>query len=304
MMKEFDADVIQSEILWTALAGIFLKKRFHKPLILVEHNVEYLKFRDLGKISYFFLSYLLWVIEKFACLQADKIVILSQEDKERLIKLYRVNAEKIEVITTRLDLDFLKDNEEGGRRARQSYGIEEKTPVLAFIGNLKYEPNILAVSQIAEKVYPRVKEKFPQAKFLVIGQTDERILKYQQEGLIFTGYLERGEMVNHLSAADVVVVPVDSGSGIRTKIIEAAACSRVVVTTKFGAEGLKFIPEKEIVVTEKMNEKYLQSVLNVLLDEEVRRKIGEAAREKAVKEYSLDSAVRRFELIYEQLGAR
>jgi len=303
-MQKFEPDVIQAEILWTALAGIFLKKKFKKPLVLVEHNVEYLKFKDIGGISYFLLSYLLWVIERYACLWADKIVILSQEDKDRLIKLYGVRPDKIEVITTRLDLEFLTYREEGRRRIRQMYKIDEKTPVLAFIGNLKYEPNILAVRYTVEEVYPQVKEKFANARFLIIGQSDKRILKYQRKEVIFTGYLGREEMRDHLCAADVIIVPVDSGSGIRTKIIESAACSRVVITTRFGAEGLKFIPDKEIVVSEKLNEEYVDAVLNAISNEEFRKKMGEEARKKAVQEYSLGTAVKRFEQIYEQLEVK
>lgn len=171
---------------------------------------------------------------------------------------------------------------------------------MAFIGNLRYEPNISAVRYIVEEVYPVINQKFHDVIVLVIGQLDKRVLKYQQKGIIFTDYLERSDMVDHLCAADVIVVPVDSGSGIRTKIIEAAACSRAVVTTQFGAEGLKFIPNKEIIVTDKIT----QAVLDLISDVEYRRKIEESARKKAIEEYSLEAAVKRFEQIYDQLVAK
>jgi hypothetical protein len=43
------------------------------------------------------------------------VIILSEEDKARLIRLYGISPEKIEVITIRLDLEFLRYKMEEGK---------------------------------------------------------------------------------------------------------------------------------------------------------------------------------------------
>ena len=78
--------------------------------------------------------------------------------------------------------------------------------------------------------------------------------EYGRDGLIFTGFVDararhepgrRGgidpNLSDYLSASDVVLVPLDSGSGTRLKILEAAANARPVVSTRIGAEGQVFL---------------------------------------------------------------
>lgn len=298
LMKNFNCDVIQSELLWTAFAGIFLKIRFNKPLILVEHNVEYLKFKDQRKPIYF--TYIVKKIEKIACKSADKIVVFSKIDKEHLIDLYDVQENKIEIINPYLDLDIFNYNTRGAEVVRNKYKVN-KGMILTFVGNLEYIPNITAVKYISERIYHDVIENYPDTKFLIIGQSYEHVLKYKRENIIFTGYLDRSSLVHHLLASDIVIVPIDSGSGVRIKILEAAACSKPVVSTKKGAEGLNFIDDKEIVLTDNADEKFVASIIRLIEDKELGRKIGENAREKIEKEYNWEKNVKKFEKVYNEI---
>ena len=298
LMKNFNCDVIQSELLWTAFSGIFLKIRFNKPLIIVEHNVEYLKFKDQGKPIYF--TYLLKGIEKFACKLADKIVVFSKIDKDHLINLYDIQENKIEIINPYLDLDVFNYSTRDAAVVRNKYRVDEGM-ILTFLGNLEYIPNITAVKYISEQIYPAIIQRYADTKFLIIGQSYEHILKYKRENIIFTGYLDRSSLIHHLSASDIVIVPIDSGSGVRIKILEAAACSKPVVSTKKGAEGLNFIDSKEIVLTDNVDEKFVASIIRLIEDKELRRKIGENAREKVEKEYNWERGVKKFENIYTEI---
>ncbi len=301
--KNRQFDVIQCEILWTAFAGIYLKKRFQLPLILVQHDVQFLKFKSFRKLI--FLPYLVKKIEGIACNAADKIVALSQEDKTRLTDLYDIAPNKVKVISLYSDLDVYRYNDNGVRNIRKKYGLDKNGAIVTFIGNLRYTPNKLAVKNIREKIYPLVVDRHPATKFLIIGQTSEDILnkydKYNKKNLFFTGHLGTEDLIDHLSASDVVIVPTDSVSGQRRKILEAAACARAIISTSNGAEGLDFVPGSEILVTENVDQEFVEGVIKLIEDEELRKVIGSNAYRKAKKKYNWRIMVEEFNKLYQEV---
>lgn len=301
IMKEFDADIIQCELMWPAFVGIFLKWKFNKPLILVEYNVEYLKFKTIGKFGYYLLGYLLKKIEKIACKTADKIITLSEIDKEQLINLYHLNEDKIKTIIPCVNIEEVEYKNSESKTIRKRYQIEDKDVILTFVGNLKYIPNIIGVKYIAQIISPAIIDKYPNSKILIIGQGQDSVLKYKRENIIFTGYLDMESYIKYLSCSDIVIVPIDRGSGIRIKILEIASCAKPIVATYKAVAGLNFINQEEILLTEKVDEKFIEAIFKLIEDEELRKKIGQKAKEKVIKEYNLNKLLKEFEDVYKQI---
>jgi len=132
------------------------------------------------------------------------------------------------------------------------------------------------------------------------------LLEYQRERMFFTGFVtsnrnESPNLTDYLSASDVVIVPMDRGSGTRLKILEAAACSRPILSTEIGAEGLEFTDGEEILLTEEVDEAFIQLLLGLLEDERRREQLGARARKKLLARYSWQREVRRFEEVYRGL---
>jgi len=296
MMKDSNSDIIQCEPLWSILSGVLLKKKFDKPLILVDQNVEYLKFKQLGKSHY---CYFVRKLEKTGCEYADKIIVVSEVDKSNIMKLYATPEEKIETIRNSVDTEAIRYSEEGRIFVRNMYNISDETVVLAFLGKLDYTPNFVAVRYIAERIYPAIVKMYPRSKFLIIGKNHEPLLRYKRDNMIFTGYVNN--LQGYLSASDIFLAPLDSGSGTRLKILEAASCSRPIVSTEKGAEGLDFLDGKEIVMAENVDERFIESVLELIKDEELRETIGKNARKKVESQYNWGEEIRKFNEVYEEL---
>jgi glycosyltransferase involved in cell wall biosynthesis len=177
---------------------------------------------------------------------------------------------------------------------------------LTFVGKLDTIPNTAAVRYIAEEIYPAVLAEYPQTVFLIIGQNYDHLLPYKKERMIFTGFVSSREdvspnLADYLSASDVVIVPLDSGSGTRVKILEAAACSRAIVSTEIGAEGLDFVEGREILLSERVDEEFIGLVLGLLKDKPRRQELGRRAREKVLSHYSWEREVAKFERIYQEM---
>lgn len=304
MMKNSDIDIIQCELLWTALAGIHLKKKFDKPLLLVEENVEHLKFERFGKPRYF--SYILKKVEEKCCKSADKIVAVSDVDKKYIEELFDIPEDKIQVIHHCVDPEMFKYSKEGGSVVRSRYNMDNESIVLTFVGKLDYIPNTRAVKYIAEKIYPAIIQKYQNSKFMIIGQNYEHLLSYKKGNIIFAGFVTSRQDVfpnlsDYLSASDIVIVPLDSGSGTRLKILEAAACSKPIVSTEIGAEGLNFFNNEEIILTEDVDEEFIAGIMKLIEDKKFREKIGDNARKKIVSKYRWEDEIKKFEEIYEEL---
>lgn len=303
MATSFRPDIIQAELLWTTPTAYYLKRWLGKPMILVQENVEYLKFKRMG-LAQPFLS-LIRYLERWGLCGADRIVALSEVDKGFMVELYDISPEKVAVIPHCIDLETFAYREEGATLVREKLNLGQAF-VLAFVGKLDYIPNERAVRYIAEEVRPAVLSRHPEAVFLIIGQNYEDLAPYADEHLLFTGFVNgRKEftpnLADYLSVSDLVLVPLDSGSGTRVKILEAAACGRPVISTRLGAEGQDFVAGEEILLTDELGEEFVRGVLRLMEDEELRRRLGEGALRRVQTSYDWSQVMIRFEEIYAQL---
>lgn len=305
LMNRTRADVIQCQVLFTCLVGYFLKRRFGKPIVLVQENVEYLKYKRFGSSAP--LTDLLRRLEGFGCRVADKIVAVSEADKHFMREIYGIRDDKIEVVHHCADAEQFRYDEKGRQVVRELHKVLPDDMVLTFVGKLDTIPNARAVRYVAEYMYPTILAQYPGTTFFVIGQNHEELLDCKRERMVFTGFVStskdvRPNMVDYLSASDVVLIPLDSGSGTRLKILEAAACSRPIVSTVIGAEGLEFADGEEILLTEDVDEAFVQLVLGLMQDRARRESLGERARQKVLARYSWEREVAKFERLYEELG--
>lgn len=307
LMSRTRADVIQCQVLFTCLVGYFLKRRFGKPLVLVQENVEYLKYKRFGSSAA--LTYLLRKLEEFGCRVADKIVAVSEDDKRFMKEIYGIPDEKIDVIHHCANPELFRYDEEARRITRELHNLSQDEIVLTFVGKLDTIPNARAVRYIAERIYPDILAQCPRTTFFIIGQNHEKLLDFKRERMVLTGFVSTRKdvhpnMADYLSASDIVLIPLDSGSGTRLKILEAAACSRAIVSSEIGAEGLEFVDGEEILVTKDVDSEFIQSVLRVIADPVLRKSLGERARQKVLARYSWEREVGKFERVYEGLDSK
>jgi glycosyltransferase involved in cell wall biosynthesis len=334
--RHFKPDVIQAELLWTAPIALWLRRRTGIPVVLMQENVEYQKFVRFGLTSPF-LRLVKW-LEGWACNAADRVVALSEVDRDFMIDLYGVPPERFALIPHGVDPDLFDFRPEGAARARQKLGLAPDVPILTFVGKLDYTPNVRAVKSIARLIAPAVWEQYPEARFVIIGQGGEDLPEYGAEGLLFPGFVDaranpstpradpalrttstpradpalrttstpraaiHPNLSDYLSASDVVLVPLDSGSGTRLKIVEAAANARPVVSTIIGAEGQSFVDGQEILLAGEVDASFVEATLRLLADPGLRQRLGRAARAKVLDRYSWRAQVDKMEEVFGALG--
>ncbi|MGQ9617709.1 MAG: glycosyltransferase family 4 protein [Candidatus Aminicenantia bacterium] len=266
--------------------------------ILDEHNIEFIRAkrrfentRNILKKIYYFLIYLrlkryeLKVIKNFeACL------VCSEVDR-KLVKRY-LDVEPI-VIPNTIDINYFYPK----RR-----GVSTKT--IVFLGTLWYEPNFDAVKFFLKEIFPIIKKRVADAKFLVIGEGSRKDFDfecYETKDVIFSGYVD--DVRDYLSEARVFVAPLRMGSGTRFKILVAMAMGLPVVSTSIGCEGLDVEDGVNILIADR-SEDFANKVIELIENEELRKSISSNGRSLVESKYSNDIVKEKLRNILKNLNFR
>ncbi|MGB9765225.1 MAG: glycosyltransferase family 4 protein [Candidatus Saccharicenans sp.] len=152
-----------------------------------------------------------------------------------------------------------------------------------------------------------IKAEFKEVRLIVVGGPVKKkylnLVKPEfREDVHFEGPVLK-ERPNYYASADIFCSPVDKASfGIT--LLEAMASGKPIVATENVGYNDLLEPEESIVVARKSSRALAEAVLSLLRDDLLRKKMGEAGREKALK-YSWEAIVPQLEQIYlEVLGAK
>ncbi len=235
LVKRHDIDFILASHLWSGLYGILLKVISGKKLIFDNHNVEMLRFRRSGNPIW----PLIYVIEFSITFSADMIYCVSRQDFTYLRSYYNIQDTKMQVVANGVDVSMLSKYHADIINIRTNLGIYPDDALILYFGSLTYKPNQQAINIIQEQVIPRLLREDFHFKVIVAGAGGKKYQtqhKVHESNLIFTDFVD--DIHALIFAADVVIVPITSGSGTRLKIIESIACGKPVISTRIGAEGL------------------------------------------------------------------
>ncbi len=123
-------------------------------------------------------------------------------------------------------------------------------PVVAFLGQMDYAPNVEAAISLAREIMPRVRATVPQARLLVLGRrpTPEVAALARPGEVDVTG--EVGSVPAALERAAVFAAPLQTGRGLPNKVLEALAAARGTVVSSFAARALSGVPGRHYVVAD------------------------------------------------------
>lgn len=123
--------------------------------------------------------------------------------------------------------------------ASYSFTLDNRQPrTMLFLGSFRHEPNRVALNWFLKHVMPRVMERTPDARLIVIGSDPPPAHTLPDFGgaVEILGFVD--DVRQPLRDYAVFVCPILSGSGVRVKLLEAFASGIPAVSTQIGAEGL------------------------------------------------------------------
>ena len=164
--------------------------------------------------------------------------------------------------------------------------------------------NIVGLRWFLERVWPIIVSKHPAASLTVCGDISDAFTR--EDGLRQTERVDWRGKVDDLSGyyrdAEVCILPYLGGSGFKTKLIEAMAYGRAVVSTTEGAAGLAPSAPPIVLIADEP-ERFADNVIMVLRDMELRSALGRRAATYVQHRLGPDTLYRPIlELIHASVG--
>lgn len=155
---------------------------------------------------------------------------------------------------------------------------------LVFTGAMDYIANEDAVLFFHRDILPQIERQLPEIRFWVVGRDPgPRLAALARDPRItLTGAVE--DVRPYLARATVVIVPMRLGSGTRIKIMEALAMGKAVVSTRAGAEGLRVVAGRHLLVADEPTA-FAAEVVRLARDPAERQRLGREGRALVEAEY-------------------
>ncbi len=178
-------------------------------------------------------------MERRAAHLSDQLFTVSEDERLYFEKL---GARNVKVVPNGVDCEAFQSLPAG--RLGQP-------PLVLYLGNMSWGPNISAATFLAREVLPRLLKRYPDARLRIVGRspTAETKALASLPGVEVIGDVP--EIKPHLGQAKVLAVPLDSGGGTRLKILEAFAAGLPVVSTAVGCEGLGVRHSEHLLIGER-----------------------------------------------------
>lgn len=237
LIRNKQIDTVILEHPYYGWLGWILKKRFPVRLIVHTHNIEYERFRSIGKAWWKLLRiYETWVLR-----QADEILCISEEDRKWMIE--KMQIEKNRCILVPYGIPYRTPPEDKIKCKElicQNHGLDRNLPLLFFNGLLDYKPNLEALDVILNEMLPRLREQELPYNILIAGkrlpETYKDLKAWNKQQVFYAGFVDDIDL--YTKAADILLNPVISGGGVKTKMIEALGANTSVVATQSGSAGV------------------------------------------------------------------
>jgi glycosyltransferase involved in cell wall biosynthesis len=246
-------------------------------------------FVDLGlnayrkDISYRFVK----LFEKIAISKATLLTGPSLDLVEKVRQYLKVNRH-VEIIPNPIDIEMFSP----GENAQQGDLVR-----VLFLGRLEDRKGIFTMAEAV----PIVCRQCDSVRFTLIGMDTRNIKghdsareylreKWRSENCLdrveFINYLPLTEVIDYYRSHDLVWVPSLYDNSPFT-CLEAMACGKPVIGSKAGGIPEYFSSEDEgIVVPVRDHEALADATIDLVRNREKRLKIGQCARDKAVRVYS------------------
>ena len=287
-IKAFSPDIVHAHSTKAGYAARLACAVLRKPVIFTAHGWAFTEGRRLWK-----RKLLAWA-ERLAAKVTTKIICVSEHDRELALRWKVAKPQQLVVIHNGVDLrPFL---EADGTALRRELKLGD-LPIMTFVGRLAPPKDLMTLLEAVKALSDGV--------LLVVGDGELRpqVEKYVQEhglegGVRLLG--QRSDIPEILAASDIFVLS-SFWEGLPYTIIEAMMAGLPVVATRVG--GVPELVEDGVtgfLVPPKDPGALAEALRKLVEDPELRRKMGEAGRKKALKEFTLDRMLRETERVYEK----
>jgi D-inositol-3-phosphate glycosyltransferase len=272
-INDFNLDLIHGHSMYSF--GYALTKKL--PYVATLHGTQLNEFKNSlqygASPNHIITDFSSMLMERYSGKKADRVIVVSQENRRDVISQYGIPDKKIITIPNGVDVSrFTPSN------------CESKT--LIFVGRLHERKGIDKLLKSFSKV---IKEE-PEAILKIVGSGEDegrlkglaKKLKLDEKNVKFLGFVPEKKLPEVYSSSSIFVLP-SYYEGFGIVLIEAMSAGLPLVSVRTGGatEVIEDGKNGYLVDYDDMHE----AILKLLGDKKLRKKFGQISREKVEKEY-------------------
>jgi glycosyltransferase involved in cell wall biosynthesis len=244
-------------------------------------------------------------LERALARHTDRLVGVSRQTIEDLIRLGIAPREKFSVIPLGLELEPFADIKPASEDAlRAELGVRDDRMLLAYVGRIVPIKRV----DLLLRAFARAYASGVHAHLAIVGDGEARP-EFEQlaielgagSAVSFLGY--RRDLTRIAAAADAAILSSDN-EGTPVWLIESAAAGLPAIATDVGGTRDVVTPETGIVVPPDDERALAAAVAEMAEDRDTRRAMGERARARVLAHYSVERLIEDIDALYTELLQR
>jgi len=280
------------------MTGLLLKRTLGLPYVQYVFGLEIAR----PALEPWTRERLEWVLQN-----ADRVVAISRATADLAVRL-GARPDRVVFVPPGVDVETYHPDPEAGARIHRQHRLDGRKVILT-LGRLvarKGQDQVI-------RALPRVLEAVPEAVYMIVGDGPDRerleALAREvgvAEQVIFAGRIPDGKVVAYYNSADVVAMPSreepETGDveGFGMVFLEANACGKPVVGGRSGGVVDAVTDGVTGFLVDPHDSADLAARLVTLLrDPDLARRMGEAGRKRAQREFAWGRSAQRLGISFE-----
>jgi polysaccharide biosynthesis protein PslH len=266
-------DVVIFESLFAAIYTPIIRTAFKGKICYRSHNLEFRIWSDLAQNEKNPLK--AWYIKQLAkTLKMEELTTWNQVDL--ILPISKNDAEFMKQ-TTQTKVHYLPSSMPDNKRE-----INRTIQRVCFLGSFDWEPNLEAIKWFIDVILPVISLEFPQIEFHIAGSKSTEIpFEYRKASVVIHGFVE--DPLQFMAENGIFVAGLQSGSGIKMKILEAMSIGAPCVLTTKAAEGLRI---DSIIPVHNNTESFISDIRELLKNEDQRNVRGTLGKQFIQENFS------------------
>ena len=285
ILRKMQIDLVNVDLPMPCINLLPIQQNFGSiPIVINQQNIEF--FNVKSKIHTKDIGF---PVKLYAAMESAKLKAWEKT-------LYRQRSIKAMSFVSHKDLDsFVAEFGEKGMELfvspigtnlpdeTEMYD-EHEGKIIVFPASFDYPPNIHGAVWTATNVMPKLRNMGGNIKLYLVGrEPTAEVRKLACEDIIVTGTVP--DIRQYFRMADVFVVPIFFGGGVKTKLIEMGGYGKPVVSTTAGIAGTLYKHGEEVFVADTA-EDFAEHLTRTLLNRRDYQETGERLRKTTLDHYA------------------
>lgn len=305
--KVRNADVIYLQSNPTIIYPMLLLKMFKRlPIVYSIYDVFPGHAYDIGVIKSRLIYNILRIMQKPCYKLADKITVLSEDMKDKVVK-QGADPDKVKIVPAWFDVRTAKEIPAEENRFMKKYNLPKDKFYVQFAGTLGYVFNYNTVLELAKRL-----KNESDIEIQIIGDGNIKelfVTAAKKEGLDNIRFypLQPIELVPDVySACDVCLIPLKKGvigNGVPSKIAILMACRRVVISSvESDSDYAKMFERYDMGISIDIDDcdGLAKAVLDLKTSSEKRERMANNAYDFGKAHFSSDKSILKFLNVLEE----